>query len=249
MAHKHSVYDTDKHFSIDPITREIINETPSKVRLMQFDHNSERFTFELPRLVEGHDMSLCDSVNIHFINTGSSGSNHDIYLVEDLQISPDSEDVVIFSWLISQNATRHAGKLDFLIRFVCDDNGAAEYIWNTAIHSSISVSTGMDNGEVIVEQYPDILEQWRQDVLSNIKPSEIYDGNGDMPEGYKIQLIGNDTHSGSFVDLNGIISSPIVGSVEGNVVNLSGNLAKGTYEVKYVFADGTVANIGTVEVK
>lgn len=64
----------------------------------------------------------------------------------------------------------------------------------------------------------------------------------------KIQLFGNETHNGSFVDLNGIISAPIVGSIDGNVVTLSGDLAKGTYEVKYMLADGTAVNIGTVEV-
>lgn len=67
-------------------------------------------------------------------------------------------------------------------------------------------------------------------------------------ENIGIELIGNENHNGSFVDINGIISAPIVGSVDGNVVTLSGNLAKGTYEVKYVLADGTLADIGTVEV-
>ena len=170
MTHKHSVYDTDKHFSINPTTREIVNMTPNKVRLMQFDHNSERFTFELPRTIEGHDMSLCNSVKIHFINTGANGNNADVYDVDDLQISPDSEDVIIFSWLISQNATLLAGKLDFLIRFACcGDDGVVEYVWNTAIHSGISISSGMDNGDVIVERYSDILEQWRQQIEGKLE--------------------------------------------------------------------------------
>lgn len=250
MAHKHSVYDTDKHFAIDPITRDIRNEAKNKVKLMQLDHNSERFTFDIPRKVEDHDMSLCDRVEIHFINTGSSGSHHDKYIVDDVQVSPDDKDVVIFSWLISQNATRYAGKLDFMIRFICnDENGEAEYIWNTAIHSGISIANGMDNGEVIVEQYHDVLERWKQDVLSDIKTSEIYDGDGDIPEGYKLQLIGNKEHTGSFVDLNGIIGSPVVGSVgENNTITLSGNLSSGTYSIRFMLADGSAVEIGTVEV-
>ena len=48
MAHIHSVYDNDTHFKIDPATRQISNES-GKVVLMQNDHNSERFTFEIPR--------------------------------------------------------------------------------------------------------------------------------------------------------------------------------------------------------
>lgn len=66
MAHKHSVYDTDPHFAIDPITRAITNQSTTKTQLMQYDHNSERFTFEIPRLVDGHDMKLCDKIEIHY---------------------------------------------------------------------------------------------------------------------------------------------------------------------------------------
>ena len=68
MAHLHSVYDTDAHFKIDPITKVITNMATQKVKLMQFDKGSERFTFEIPRFVEGHDMTLCNKVKIHYNN-------------------------------------------------------------------------------------------------------------------------------------------------------------------------------------
>lgn len=67
--------------------------------------------------------------------------------------------------------------------------------------------------------------------------------------GADIELIGNEKHTRKSVSLDAIISSPIRGSLEeGNVITLSGNLDKGVYEVKYMLADGTTANIGTVEV-
>lgn len=47
MAHKQSIYDTDPRFVIDLITRAITTES-AKVKLMQYDHNSERLTFEIP---------------------------------------------------------------------------------------------------------------------------------------------------------------------------------------------------------
>ena len=68
MAHKHSVYDTDTHFSINPMTRALKNESLSKTCLIQYDHNSERLTFEIPRYIEQHDLSLCDVVEIHYLN-------------------------------------------------------------------------------------------------------------------------------------------------------------------------------------
>lgn len=160
MAHIHSVYDSDSHFKIDPITRMITNMSSQKVTLVQYDHNSERFTFELPRYVEFHDMSTCNLVQVHY----SNGENMDVYLVEDLQISPASEDVVTCSWLISQNATQFVGSLNFLVRFVCTTNGVIDYAWNTAIFSGINVSTGLDNSSTVAEDYSDILLQWKAEI-------------------------------------------------------------------------------------
>ena len=52
MGHTHSVVDNDLHFSIDTITREILNWS-KKVKLMQGDHASEVFTFKILRYVDG----------------------------------------------------------------------------------------------------------------------------------------------------------------------------------------------------
>ena len=159
----HSVYDTDAHFKINAITRAIANGSSSKTTLIQTDHNSERFTFEVPKVVDGHDLSLCNVVEIHYINIDSGDktkTSADVYEVDDLQISPDDEDVVILSWLISGNATKYAGTLHFLVKFKCvDDAGEVVYVWNTAIYTGISVSSGMNNAAAVVEEHPDIIAQ------------------------------------------------------------------------------------------
>lgn len=78
---------------------------------------------------------------------------------------------------------------------------------------------------------------------------EIYIGDGDMPEGCKLQITVNENHNGSFVDLGNITSAPIVGSVdENNVIMLSGNLDKGVYEIRFNLANGNTATICAVEV-
>lgn len=166
MALIHGVYDTDTHFSIDPVTRAIKNETCPKTSIIQFDHNSERFTFELPRVIEGHDMSLCNVVQVHYVNTDAQtkAQSLGVYEVEDLQISPDDDSVVLCSWLISQNATKYVDGLRFLLRFSCvDEEGVVQYVWNTAIYTGISVASGIFNGEAVAETYVDILEQWKQE--------------------------------------------------------------------------------------
>ena len=166
MAHKHSIYDSDTHFRIDPITRALRNESSTKTMLMQYDHNSERFTFEIPRMVEGHDMSLCDVVEIHYLNisTKTRETNAGIYEITDVQLSPESEDVVIGSWLISRNATKEEGVLNFLVRFACTTNGELDYVWSTGIYTGITISAGICNSEIVVEEYADILQQWRAEL-------------------------------------------------------------------------------------
>ena len=168
MAHLHSIYDTDKHFKINPITRKIISESP-KTTLMQYDHNSERFTFEIPRFIEGHDMSISDTVRIHYINIGSTSTDRQsgVYEVDDVQISPDNDDVVIFSWLISRNCTQFNGTLNFAIRFNCVTNEELDYSWGTGIFTGIKVSNGLDNSEVVIDSYVDILEQWKREFLEH----------------------------------------------------------------------------------
>ena len=167
MPHRKLIKDKDPCFVIDPITRAIKNTSATKTTIMQYDHNSERFTFTLPKTIEGHDMMECNKVEIHYINIESSTKeqNDGIYTVTDLQ--PDTEDATKLkcSWLISQNATKLSGSLNFLLRFSCvAEDGTIEYAWNSGIFAGISVTSGLYNSEVIVEQYADVLEQWKKEL-------------------------------------------------------------------------------------
>lgn len=167
--HLHPVVDADHHFIINPITRAVTNAESKKNTLIQHDHNSERFTFEIPREVDGHDMTQCNSVQIHYINVeaGSSKKNTGIYEVLDFpsDIEEEVEGNLTFSWVISGNATEYAGTLSFLVSFICKVDGIATYRWNTAINNSIVISKGIFNDESIVESYPDILSQWRKELF------------------------------------------------------------------------------------
>lgn len=175
MAHKHSVYDTGNHFKINPITRAIQFDGESKPVLVQHDHNSERFTFEIPRYVDGHDMSLCDLVQIHYLNVASNrvDQHSDVYKVSDLLVCPDDDSVVICSWLLSQSATSFAGSLNFLLRFACTTGAVVDYSWNTTTYASITVANGMDNSAMVVEEYDDVLLRWEKEILPELVASAI----------------------------------------------------------------------------
>lgn len=171
MAHLHTtqtVQDDDLYFSIDPSSKTITFLGEDPLILAVGDHNSERYTFELPRYIEGHDMSMCNQVEVHYINLDKSGTRRisDIYEVDDFQIAADDDNVVMFTWLLSQNAATYVGSLSFAIRFACKNGTRIEYNWKTGIFSNITVIDSTDNSEIVVEQYSDILQSWYMKFLA-----------------------------------------------------------------------------------
>lgn len=162
MSHIHNVTDSDNKFIVDGISRVIKNASTSKTTVMQFDHNSEVFTFEVPRYIEGHDMMLCNRVEVHYLNIDSitRRENEGIYLVDDLTVNTEDENKLTCSWTISQSATQLVGSLNFLLRFICITDDVIDYVWNTAIHSGIYVSKGIYNSDIVAEQYIDTIKAW-----------------------------------------------------------------------------------------
>lgn len=239
MAHEHSVYDNDKHFRIDPVTRQIEN-TSDKVVLIQHDHDSERFTFEIPKTVEDHDMSLCNVVQIHYLNieAATKTDNEGIYEVDDLQSKNiinqqgEKEDVVVFSWLISRNATQYVGSLNFVVRFKCVANdGTVTYEWATAIHKGIAVSDSIYNSEVIASEYADVLEKWRASLFFNTDGVTEDVAMG----GYKITGMGAPTDKGDaatkeYVD-NAVKNIDLSGVDASDKVSKAGDIMAGQLDM------------------
>ena len=171
MSHDEIIVNCDPCFEVDAKTRAVTCNS-GKTCLMQTDHNSERFGFKMPRHIEGHDMSICDKVEIHYINTDRNTKEEvrDAYRVTDLRVSEDDEEKIEFSWLISGNATQKEGNLSFLVKFSCFDEGSdkPEYIWNTAVFSGITISQGINNTTIIIEENPDALEGIKLELESYI---------------------------------------------------------------------------------
>ena len=169
VAHKHPVYDTDKHFVIDPITKKISTEC-QKVCFPQHSKRSERITFEIPKEVEGHDMSACNLVEIHYQNieaANKANKSIGIYKVEDLQADGDT---VTGSWLIDGDATYYVGGLMFAMHFACvADDGTVEYNLPTLSYSDITIGETVWNSEIIAKECPDIIAEFeaRIAVLEN----------------------------------------------------------------------------------
>lgn len=172
MSHIHNIIDTDSHFRINPVTR-VVSTKAEKLYVTQYDHNSERFTFQIEKYVEEHDMSQCDRIEIHYTNITRTRKeqNDDVYIVSKDDIEADY-DTLYFSWLISSNATQLVGALKFSITFVClDDEGNVSYTWSTTTYENVQVITKIANAAMVVQKYPDLYNQLKQDILASIPPS------------------------------------------------------------------------------
>ena len=173
MPHTHGINDADTSFTIDPSTRSVTNKS-GKVFLVQYDHDSEKFTFQVPRYVEDHDMTLCNKIEIHYTNItrNKKEQNDDVYVVKKEDISRSSNSV-FFTWTISSNATQLVGSLKFSITFLClDEENNVVYEWSTDQYAGIQILAKLNHTETLVSKYPDLIEQMKQDILNNIPSSD-----------------------------------------------------------------------------
>lgn len=163
MAHLHEVRDTDNHYKINPLTMEIESGTPEKNTLQQGDHACEIYTFELPKKIEGHDMTLCNLVEIHFINIAADKANKSegVYKVKDMAVAEDEEGTLLFTWEVREEATMFAGSVNYRIKFACvDENGIYTYRKWTKVFKGVLIEEGFDNAESIEKEHSDILSEW-----------------------------------------------------------------------------------------
>lgn len=138
LTHSDVLVNADALCEIDIHTRKITRKS-KKSEFQQYDHNSERIGFTMERMNDGHDMSQCDRVAIKYLNVRQD----DMYIVDDVSVSDDGKHV-IFTWLVSANATQEVGSLAFLVNFRCwNDEGEITYNWSTHPCSTYSILKGV----------------------------------------------------------------------------------------------------------
>lgn len=156
-----SIVDSDNHFLIDSLTKTISSQGGKK-EFGRGSHNSDMITFECDRYIEGHDMSLCNVVRIHYLNGDKPG----VYDVDDMTVKSDDTSKVMFTWIITSSVTASLGKIRFAIAFKCvQEDGTVTYSMPTKINEELSVFDTIDNSERIVQENVDIFEQWKQDLF------------------------------------------------------------------------------------
>ena len=163
MGHIHSIYDTDKHFSIDLASRELRkSDKDNKMTVMQYDHRSEHITFDIPKMIETHNLLDCNVVEVHFLNIDAktNKTNPGLHKITDLDVSKTDDSIAVCSWEIWDTATQLAGSLWFRITFKCvKESGIVDFRWSTAIYKGLFVADGINNTDYVVERSPDVIAQ------------------------------------------------------------------------------------------
>lgn len=244
--HSHTVVDSDSYFIINPATRRIENTSRKELVLMQRDHNSERYTFQLPLYIEGHDMTLCNRVKCHFNNIEYDEDAYeyiehpDMVELTDLRVNPDDRTTAICSWLITRQSTWYKGTLAFSLQFLCvDDDGNETYEWHTDEFVAVTVKKTKHNDPAAILEYTAIYEQWRERIfgagdsvkselialteqkISEIKTEGVSQVAAIANEGLRVfNTIPKDySEISTQVDINKRFSAPvIVQEVEGDVI-------------------------------
>ena len=216
---------------------------------VQHDHDVETVTFDCPRYWDEHDMSQM-SVYINYLR---SDTYQAAYKVPNVTVDANNSSIMHFDWTISKNVSSVTGKIVFL---VCvkktDADGNESNHWNSELCKDCYVSEGLEpNAEELKEAYPDIIEQWHQELLDRADAGDFNgvtftpsisddgvlswtnDGGKDNPKPLKINSI---TFTPS-VSADGVLSW----TNDGNKPNPSPVKVSGVTFTPSISADGTLS--------
>lgn len=126
---------------IDPGTRQFNIPGAELTFGVESDAGSERKRFQCPRYV-GNNLDLASCfVRMNFRN---ANGELDSYLVDDVTVDGDN---VVFSWVLSQKATKYKGQLKFV---VCAVGPNQKVEWHTTLGTGI-VLEGLEPDAAVVE--------------------------------------------------------------------------------------------------
>lgn len=155
----------EAHIVID--NKRIIT-VPDKLKRLavQYDHDIETVTFDCPRYWDGIDMSKM-SIYINYLRYDTYAGS---YKAQNVTVDSNNNKKMHFDWTISRNVTQVIGKLTFLVCIrKTDESGNEVNHWNSELCKDCYISAGLEvDGEELKELYPDIIDQWHNEVLGVI---------------------------------------------------------------------------------
>lgn len=125
---------------------------------VESDDDVLRLNFRMPRYLDDTDLSPFP-IRINYLNARGES---DAYTVNDKVVTSSH---ITFSWLVGPTATAYKGNTKFNVCMkILNGEGYVDREYNTTV-ATLPVLEGLEVDERIVEEYSDILEQWRQQLF------------------------------------------------------------------------------------
>ena len=195
MAKHGGVKDSGEYFVINPTTRKVTVPHAHKSIATVGDHNSEQITFECPQIIDGHDISQCDSRYVTWVNVlGEYG--HD--KLELTQVEQGADGMIYLKWTIRNPLTVDKGIVQFSVHFEdveARDIITSTYRWSTATCKDCEI---LDSINQDLGVYEEIYVDGEKLVIADynlVKDKKLHLGtDGIVPEG-TLYITENGTHN------------------------------------------------------
>lgn len=178
--------DTEKRLLVDPVAKTIVLKYRNQkaIALAKGDKNSVRIIFELPRYIDGYDMSgETNVIQIHYANL-SIDKKHQSKGFSVAVSREIEENKLSVAWLVPKTATLYAGVVSVGITVERYEtvNGKAEevYSWSTLPFGKIIVGDSLDNTAEVVERDYDYLVEACNSIVDLALGGKIADVEADI---------------------------------------------------------------------
>lgn len=121
---------------------------------IELDHNVNTIPFDCPRYWDGHDLSEMKM----FINYMRADGKIGMYLATDVSVDESDENIIHFSWTISDNVTAAAGSISFILcAKKTNADGSLIRHWNSELNTDFFVNEGLDADNKVSSEHSDVI--------------------------------------------------------------------------------------------
>lgn len=145
--------------TIDLDSREIIIPDSIQNLGVESDDDVLSLTFSLPRYYDNNEVDLSTfDIHVNYLNANNEG---DLYEVNDKSIEGNN---IIFEWLVGRHAVSYHGDVTFNVCLKEMDGTTVIREFNTTV-ATLPVLRGLETSEAVVQEYADVLEQWKEQLF------------------------------------------------------------------------------------
>lgn len=127
---------------------------------VESDDDVHRLYFSMPRYFGEFDLSEF-KIRINYTN---AKHEEDMYEVKDAAVN-DADNTIRFTWLVGRHAFEMRGDVTFNLCLIQLDSEMTVVREFNTTPTTLPVLEGLETGEAIVQEHPDLIEQWKSEIF------------------------------------------------------------------------------------